>query len=199
MNQSLNRGAALPPPGQLRWHRIVSPTHGRSLRAVILGSSFFGKWTHFKETTLPCTETEDCEYCRGGIAPRYNGYTPALTGNPGQKNVLALTYYGACQLTETLATRGTLRGLEIDLVRKYKSNRAPVLVKIVREISSPSLPEEFDVLDSLARMWGINRAWVERGCRRLGADEGPERFIREEVERAARVGGQLIPTGEEMA
>lgn len=192
MSEQLNDGAALPPPGQLRWFRIVSPTKGATLRAIILGDTFHGMWTHYANATVPCGNDADCHWCKSALAPRYNGYIPALAGSPGQKRVLALTYHGCCQFTKILKQRGTLRGLEVTLSRKYLSDRAPVLVRVEREIVAQLLPESFNVIDSLSRMWGVNYEYIARGCRRLGADEDAQKYLKDEQERKARPGPMRV-------
>lgn len=192
MSEQLNEGAALPPRGQVRWHRLISPSRGQMLRVVILGDTFVGQWTHYLPPTLPCTQTHDCHHCKAGLAPRYNGYAAVIAGSGGKMHVLALTYNAACQFTEVLKKRGTLRGLDVTLFRKFDSPRAPVQIRVEREIVSQLLPEAFDVMDSLARMWGINHEFLMRGCRRLGADESAAKFIKAEAERKANPGAVRV-------
>lgn len=177
MTDQLHNGAPLPPRGQLRWFKIISPTKGRPLSAIIYGDTFTAKWTHYVPPTLPCTETPDCHWCKGGIGSRLNGYIAAGEYHTGQPRVLGLTYGACCQFTELLQKRGTLRGLYVTLSRIYVSDKAPIKVTINKDTDGSKLMEPFDVIDSLSRMWGINAEYLRRGCRRLTAAETTETYL----------------------
>lgn len=182
----VNRGAALPARGQKRWYRIVSPTRGLPLRAVILGWDFFAVWTHYVPPTLPCTLTADCHWCKAGFGPRYIGYVACIAGERREPHVLGLTYGACCQLIEMIKSRGPLRGWDVTLQRIYKSEKAPIQVVYHRTIEENRLIPHFDEADSLARMWGVNEDFLKRGCRRLTESENTARYIRQRMQ--ARIG-----------
>lgn len=167
MSEPLNSGAPLPPHGQQRWWKIISPGQHRPLGVVLNGDTFFGQWTHYVPPTLPCSRRPECVYCKGGLGSRFSGYIPCVQRLDREQYVLGLTY-GACkQLLGHLAERGTLRGIEVVLSRKHPAPNAPVVVKVQRTVIVSQLPAPFDVQDSLSRMWGVNREFLARGCRRL--------------------------------
>lgn len=183
MDRPLNEGAPLPSYDQMRWYKPLSPKTTNGIVVTILGDTFLAKWTHYVPPTLPCTETEDCHWCKAGHGNRYNGYIACHYETTKQLHMLCLTY-GACkQILPELKTRGTLRGLRVKLARKHNGEKAPVLVQILDRLNPASVPPPFDVLDSLSKMWGINKAYLARGCRKLDAGENPNRMIRDRIDR----------------
>ena len=167
MKPPINDGAALPTSPEERWYKVVSPHRSTPLVAGILGDTFFGQWTHWVQTTIPCSADHHCRYCREGMPNRWVGYIAATIGGSVGDRVLALTEGAARQLLPILTKRGTLRGLEIELKREAGKPNGAVMVKVLNSRSPDSVKPSFCVLSSLSRMWGVNEAYLNRGLKRL--------------------------------
>ena len=169
MADIVSLGAPLPTVTNKRWWKVVAPKGTVPLLVAFLSDSFFGQWTHWmgdqrtgKGITLPCDNTEQCPYCQAGLGNRWTGFAPVWCRNDNDSRVVALTEGAARQLLPTLSQRGSLRGIACKLQRQPGKVNNPVQVTFEKEIPSHKLPPAFDIMDSLARLWGVNGQAFQR-------------------------------------
>lgn len=160
-------GAPLPPGNHKRWWKIVTPKKRQKLDACLLSNGFYGFWSHWIGRTVACLNTPECPWCRQD-ASRWGGYIPALVNEGGKtvERVLGLTKGAAEQLVAIEAERGGLRGLVVTLQRQRppgqekERDNDPVQVIAHHKKDPATLPEPFDVFDSVQRVFGLNEFWA---------------------------------------
>lgn len=157
-------GAPLPVRTNERWYMVVSPKGETKIRGTILADTFLGVWVHWDGCALPCTETHDCPACKAGLGHRWQGYVAFWQWGVDRRVVLALSEGAARQLLKPLDEYGSLRGVSIEMARKFpRKPNSSLLVKVTSRHEPAEIMGEHPITDSLNRLWGLNmQFWAKK-------------------------------------
>lgn len=116
-------------------------------------------WTHYhRGRTVGCTRPH-CPGCNSNAAQRYEGYIGLYSSASKFHCIFGLTVGAVRQISDQLGRLENLRGLCITLSRSSKKPNARIAVKCEHMLSDTSaLPADFEVLEHLQRIWGVEAA-----------------------------------------
>lgn len=166
-------GAPLPPVPQERWYPVIAPKGDVPLIVTLLADTFTGVWVHWDGRVLPCYESSECPLCKRRLPNRWVGYIACYSQipwgdylkQPGRA-VLALSEGAARQLLPTLTDTGSLRGVGIEIRKKFPhKENSPYVVKVRGRADVDGIATEHDVWPSLNRMFGLNEDFWHRHAR----------------------------------
>lgn len=165
-------GAPLPSPTNVRWHKVVSPRGTSPLPLVFLGKRLVAVWSHWNGLSLLCSRNPDCVYCKQQLPNRWTGYVASWSAAHNSEVVAALTEGAVQQLRLLVAAHGDIRGMHVVLQRSGIRRNAPVQVKYMGHKREEKLSAEFDVTDSLVKLFGVRKDYLTRTLRAFeGSDE----------------------------
>lgn len=127
-----------------------------SIAGVITTREVREVWTHYhRGRTVGCSRPH-CPGCESRCPMRYEGYV-GLYSPPTKKHIiLGLTCGAVRQIVDQVGRLDQIRGLVISAQRSSKRVNARVVVEtglVYADMSA--LPASFEVLDHLARIWGV--------------------------------------------
>lgn len=181
--------------------QIVSPTPQMPVQAYIVSDELLGVLTHFEQPgpttngrTRPCMGDGTCRFCQEGIAARWKGFVIGQGTQTGRLFIVELTENAAMSCYSTLTSPEGIRGKVITLKRAGKSRNSAVQAVITPGDRRIALPDSFDLLPHLFRLWGLQQdgSFVHRDRKR-------RRSMREERDELAARGhlAGYIPYDEE--
>lgn len=144
------------------YYNVRGASIHQTIRAVILAPGVFhgnSHWVQEHGRHFPCTGDAGCEYCRRGRGKRRKGYAAAMFLASKMLLVIEFTDKALDEVNSMLNQRGSLRGLIVHLSRKMskqgeRKRNAQVIVEFQGNYSG-QLPEAFDELPHLLKMWGF--------------------------------------------
>jgi len=146
------------PSKQHQFIPIISPRpHSRTV-CVITSDTWIGAYTHFYDNrTRPCLDlVEHCEGCQRKQAKRWKAYLCGILV-PSHRQVIIEITLGALDSCPALRfDKGQLRGKKITLIRNGSARNAPVCVQLETLRGLENLPQPFDLMESLCRVWGVH-------------------------------------------
>lgn len=152
------RPVPCPPPMMDDYVKLVYPTGHAPLDVLAVGQTVKGFLTHWSEgRAVPCLhQPVPCSFCSYGWQPRWYGYLACVLDRTFRRRVAVISE-GAYRNCPGLVSRdGKLRGLAIRLQRMGEGKNAPIKAIIGEPIRKVELPEEWDLVGSLCRVWGLN-------------------------------------------
>lgn len=144
-----------------QWHKVTGPRGKRPFTFGCLSPDLTALWVHFDNSTrrlAPCKGEGQCSYCAENTPRRWMGYAAGIMADTRDKVVAEVTEGAARQLVERGLLPGKLRGLVITLFRLKDHRNAPVQVKTEKAKAGAHIPEAFDPMPHLLRLWGYNEA-----------------------------------------
>lgn len=151
-------------PGEFNpkpYYLVRGPSIHQGIRCVLLADKPFHGLSHWiKEIGRhqPCLGEPHCEHCRARRGKRRKGYIAAQYCSSKLLFVLELTDKALHEIDAVLNQRGSLRGLVLHAYRKRNSKgEASKNAEVIIEwqgTSDAKLPEAFDELPHVMRMWG---------------------------------------------
>lgn len=152
----MTRGAALPATPDGRFYPMVMPRPDEPVKATLLSDKPFGVWLHYRDGgAVPCTgDPHTCERCAPDSGSRWQGYIACWDWRGRRLAVLCLSE-GACrQLLPTYNKARTLRGVTATFTRRDRTRaNSPVDVVVHGYEDESRIPPEFELADSLRRLW----------------------------------------------
>lgn len=140
--------------GSDRRVRIYSPEY-QERGFIVAGHQPVVILTHWIERrTVPCTGP-DCPGHRQGQKPRPKGYLACYYATSGFPVLVEISEFAWQKLDETLAERGSLRGLMLYTSRLHQARNAPVLIRTNEPSKGQPIPPDFDLIPHLARLFGV--------------------------------------------
>lgn len=192
---SENHGAPRPTNSQERWYKIVGPKGTVRMTAFLLDSGYYGCWSHWVGRQMECRMSADCALCQRGEPVRWNGYIAAQveTDKGWEDVILALSDNAAKELDEQVPKWEGMRGLVITLKRDPGKVNGRVHVKVEKKAPVGKIPEPFDVISSLQRMWGVNAIWLGQMRRNAEQQQHRKRGSKHHEHRYDDNDGDAIP------
>lgn len=169
MSESLVTGDAPRPKTEPRTLDIDWVRAGGKMRVLWLSKGFHSQVVHWCPLTVPCERTPLCPYCIANKVTQKSAY--AHVWNLGSKREIVFQFpeTAALDLLNRIAKGEILRGKAFEFVRANSKAHDPVYYKDIGEGDVSGFPE-IDVLPSLHKVWGLNRARVLNS---IGAVEIP--------------------------
>ncbi len=113
---------------------------------------------HGKKTHPHRNPKDQCPNCKSAMPFKWLGYVHVLDVQKDRQFFLELTQTAAERLKKTLRDLDSLRGGSVCATREARTNRKPIQfgrLNIVR--GEASLPAEKFPLETLLRLWGVER------------------------------------------
>jgi len=147
---------------QRPYYDVQGPTiHGPLYCTLLADQILIGNAHYIAEARrhIPCPG-DGCPWCLSGRGKRRKGYIAAITTRSRQKFVLELTDAALNQLEKWMEQGTPLRGLKLKLERRQskkgdRSKTAMVLLTFEGDATTENLPEAFDEVPHLEKMWGM--------------------------------------------
>lgn len=161
-------GAPLPEEPRKRWYRVESPKGSERKRVTLLDECWTGFWVHWDGCVVPCSNNHECRLCRQGNGNRWQAYMAAWDLVVHRRFVLALSEGAARTLLNHRRGETGLRGLSIEITRKFplKANSA-LLIKVLGYQNPQEVFAPHPIMDSLNRLFGLNEQYIARGGAKL--------------------------------
>lgn len=138
-----------------QWRRVVAPKGCGALQLLILGQKFTGVWTHYLDEdkrTVPCAG-DTCGWCETKLLKRWKGFIACLLVPTWEPCVGEFTEGAAREVSTSTQAQQGLRGWMVTLKRHKTYRNAPVHVSFGDRQNLAKLPDEFDPLPHLQRLW----------------------------------------------
>lgn len=136
------------------WHRLIRAPERGGLTAVILSDDLVGCPVHYARGRTRACERPACEWCADGLTPRWTGYLSILGIQSGRIDILEVTAAAAAPLIRARSTRGSLRGLRVDVSRRNNRHNGRIILTVsVHTDDYDSLPPPCDVIAFLTKLW----------------------------------------------
>lgn len=149
-----------PPPGTpltRQFHRVRGLKGPGPMWVTLLDDDIKCAMLHFDgvmSRTRVC-QLDKCDCVQTGQRRRLYGFTPAREAKTNDLFALELTEAAIHQLAAIRLQHGRLRGAMIRLTRKASHRNAMVVVDLADFADPRNIPEPFDVVPLLERLWGI--------------------------------------------
>jgi hypothetical protein len=116
-------------------------------------------WTHYhRGRTVGCSRP-NCPGCIAHCPMRYEAYVGLYSPITKRHIILGLTVGAVRQIVDQVGRLDCIRGLCISAARASKRPNARVVVETSAMVADMSaLPASFEVLEHLARIWGVEAA-----------------------------------------
>jgi len=152
---------------------IRVPATGK-ITGVITTHTITELWTHFyRGHTVGCA-SDGCPGCDAQCAKRYEAYCGFYNVATRNHRILGLTVGATRQILDGVGSLSNVRGLQLTLGRKTKKPNARVVVECGMIFADRQhLPEPFQVIDHLRRIWGVEYEATVEQLKSAGR-EGPE-------------------------
>jgi hypothetical protein len=98
----------------------------------------------------------NCPGCQAHIKRRWKGYIGVALPGSGKKAVAEVTAESVRGIPAIFHEDGSIRGKTLKLTRAGKHPNSALACELVITAAPFFLPKEFDVLDALYRLWGID-------------------------------------------
>lgn len=141
---------------------VIRPEGVRPLHLIILGSPLVGCWTHwFNNASRPCMQPPNqrevtCPGCLSQMPRRWKGYIGCWDERSGRRVIAEISANAARSCPDLIDKLRNLRGITIELQRMAKKENAAVDAKLLAFRRNGGLPDPFDVVSHLYRLWGDN-------------------------------------------
>lgn len=138
---------------------------GGAVEGWVLSEAIIGIATHYyQRRTIPCVKhlgrCEGCEDWRR--KPQWDGYLAVTEKTTRDKVVFQLTKGAVDHWTAKPVSDLSLRGKKIRLQRRGESEQGAVIMSVTDDPFPGRLPQDPDVVASLARMWRMDVAALRR-------------------------------------
>lgn len=149
--------------------RVKGKTH---LIVWCLSHDIIGTTVHyFRGGTFP-HDPHNCEACAAGSRKDEKYWFAALTRVTNEKIIVELTAPAAAVLREEFCHARTLRGVMVEIWRSNRKDTGPLRCKILtREPDPKKLPEGFNVMEQMLRIWQQKTALTENDMQTSSTDQ----------------------------
>lgn len=161
MREDFCSGAAPPAGERPPVFKVVYPSTERPLEIVVVNPAWLGLDCHWhkppgwaRERTTLCLAPDSC-VCLSEVVPnKWHGYLGAARWSDGQRVIVSITDRTARSIADVVGSTLSLRGVCLILKRKSGHKCSPVVAELNPKRWSYPLPPQFDVLPSLAALYG---------------------------------------------
>lgn len=156
--ESRFRGAQPPPRGKrIDVHRVKTV---EAQEFVFLSPSYWGIWHHWHGTrSSECrAEKGNCHGCENNWPRYFKGFVAALTNLGRTKLILELTTTACEMINEKLPARKDMRGAIVRISKTKGGPKGRYLIDVLeRRLDPADLPEDFDPMPELRRLWAAKK------------------------------------------
>jgi hypothetical protein len=143
-------------------YQLLRVKPSRKTRLLILSGDALFSPTHFDGRRTRQCSGSTCDICLKGATPRWYGYVACCNDDLGLRGILEFPATCVRYIDDYLRLHTTLRGAQITATRKNAKNNSAVHLELVlSKIGKDSLPESFNLVNALARIWQLKPSAVE--------------------------------------
>lgn len=142
-----------------QWRKVYGPRGKRPFRFVCFSPNVTAVFVHFDQRIMrhvPCVGENACTYCIDSQTRRWMGYVAGARCDTHEICIAEVTEGAARRLIDLGLLPGKLRAQVVTLYREKDHKNAPVMVKAEKHSKPSNIPEDFDPMPHLLRMWGWN-------------------------------------------